>query len=100
MQPGLDWAVANGISDGTAPNAEITREQLATMLWRYSGAQAAEYDLAAFPDCDNISAWATDAIQWAVSEGIFRGDGAGLLNPKATASRAEIAQIIMNFMNR
>ena len=100
QQPGLHWAVANGISDGTMPEASITREQLATMLYRYAGSPEGEGDLASFADGDEVSLWALDAMEWAVDEEIFRGDGTGKLNPGGTATRAQIAQVIMNFMTR
>lgn len=98
MQPGIDWAIAKGISDGTNPEAAITREQLATMLWRYEGQPEGEGALDKFSDGADVSVWAADAMQWAVGAGIFKGDGAGVLNPGGTATRAEIAQVIYNYL--
>lgn len=97
-QPGLDWAVTNGVSDGTNPGAPITRQQLATMLYRYMGEPEGMGSLDGIRDAEEISAWAADAMRWAVAEGIFRGDGEGMLNPNGTATRAVLAQVMMNFM--
>ena len=99
-QPALDWAVAKGISDGRNPDGAISRQQLATMLWRCVGEPESEGSLDAFSDSDRVSAYAVDAMKWAVEEGIFRGDGAGKLNPTGLATRAHIAQVMMNFMTR
>lgn len=98
QQPALDWAAGTGISDGSAPDDAITRQELATILYRYMGQPACAGDLSAFADSDAISDWAQAAMQWAVGCGILRGDGSGTINPSACATRAEIAQIIMNFM--
>ena len=99
-QPAVDWAVAKGISDGQNPDAAITRQQLAVMLWRCVGEPESEGSLDAFSDGDQVSAYAVDAMKWVVEEGIFRGDGAGKLNPTGLATRAHIAQVMMNFMTR
>ena len=100
QQPGLDWAVANGISDGTFPDKSITREQLATMLYRWQGQPEGIGNLEDFADGNTVSDWAAEAMEWAVGEGIYRGNGSGILNPAGTATRAEIAQVIMNFLTR
>ena len=99
MQPGLAWAVENGISDGSDPEAPITRQQLATMLWRYEGKPEGQGSLAGYTDSASISDWATEAMEWAVGQGIFKGNGAGALNPEGKATRAEIAQVLMNYLN-
>lgn len=99
-QPAVDWAVAKGISDGANPDAAITRQQLATMLWRCVGEPESDGSLDAFSDSGRVSDYAVDAMKWAVEEGIFRGDGAGKLNPTGLATRAHIAQVMMNFMTR
>lgn len=98
QQPALSWAVANNVSDGSAPTAAITREELATMLYRYMSEPTTDYDLNSFTDSSSISDWAMPAMRWAVETGILRGEGNGTLNPTATATRAEVAQVIMNFM--
>lgn len=97
QQPGLDWAVENGISDGSAPDSAITREQLATMLYRFADSPAVQGSIDGFRDAQDVNSWAREAMCWAVSQGIFRGSGDGCLNPRGTATRAEIAQVIMNF---
>ena len=95
---GRDWAVANGISDGTNMEAPVTREQLAAILYRYAsfkGRDAAtlERELSAFADADSVSGWALDAMQWAVGTGLISGSN-GLLRPQSNASRAEVAAIL------
>ena len=90
------WAISSGISDGTNPNGSITREELVTMLWRYAGSPYATADLSVFSDSASVSSWANAAIQWAVSMGILAGNN-GRLNPRATATRAEVATILMRY---
>ena len=90
------WAIAAGVSDGTGANEAITREQLVTMLYRFAKSPAAEGTLAGFPDSGSVSAWAGDAMVWAVSAGIIGGSG-GQLAPGKGASRAELATILTRF---
>lgn len=96
-QAGMEWAVAEGVSDGTAPEGTITREQVATMLWRYAGQLAvAENYLAEFDDADEIHDWAAQAMNWAVSVGVITGGDNGL-DPQGTATRAELAAMLTRF---
>ena len=95
----LTWAVAQGISDGTRPEATITREQLVTMLYRFAGAPAAEGDLSAFTDGEAVSTWAREAAIWAVEAGILQGSG-GKLRPQDAATRAETAQLLWKYLQR
>jgi hypothetical protein len=90
------WAVTNGVSDGSDPDAPITREQIVTMLWRLCGRPEGRADLSGFADAGEISDWASEAMGWAVSVGLVQGRGDGILAPGAEAKRAEAAQIIMN----
>ena len=92
----LAWAVEEGISDGTHPDATITREQLVTMLHRFAGKPVAEGNLSAFTDGEMVSAWAKEAVAWAVKAGILQGSG-GKLRPQATATRAETAQLLWKY---
>ena len=78
-------------------NDSITREQLAVMLYRYSGGTAVTADLSTFSDAGSISDWAQEAMNWAVANQILSGDNTGKLNPGGTASRAEVAQMIYNY---
>ena len=99
-EAGVKWAVEKGISDGTNPNANITREQMVTMLYRYAGEPAVSGNLIeGFADADQVSDWAYEAMSWAVTNGIIRGNGEGL-NPQGTATRAEVAQILCNYINK
>lgn len=95
-EKGQTWAVENGVSDGTDFNGSITREQFATMLWRNLGEPEAEGGLSAFPDAQSVSDYAAGAMAWAVGAGVMNGmDGA--LNPGGTATRAQIAAMIMRY---
>ena len=95
-QKGMEWAKANGVSDGTNPEVNITREQLVTMLYRYAGSPAASGSLDNFSDASTVSSYAVNAMQWAVANGIVNGSN-GKLNPKNNATRAEVAAILMRF---
>lgn len=92
----VDWAKAKGISDGARLNGPITREQLAVMLYRYAGG-AAEAGTLSFADADMVSGWARDAVAWAADKGILTGRSADRLDPKGSATRAEVAAMLMRF---
>jgi hypothetical protein len=100
---GQKWAMDNSISDGTNMPGVITREQLATILYRY--AKQKGYDvsksaaLTAFSDADKVSGYAAEAMQWAVAEGLLQGSN-GKLNPQGSATRAQVATILMRFMEK
>lgn len=88
-----DWAVKHGVSDGTSPDGKITREQLATMLYRYAKERGmvkadAQADLSAFADGANVSPYAAEAMRWAVAAGIMNGMD-GSLVPQGEATRAD-----------
>ncbi len=96
------WAQAEGIVLGVteelfAPDKFVTREQIATILWRACGEEEIDIELS-FTDADTISPYAQAAMNWAVAYGIFQGDSKGNLNPTATATRAELATILMRFL--
>ncbi len=93
-----EWAVSQGISDGSNPNSEISREQLVSMLYRYAGAPKTESDLSSFSDADALSAWSVDAMRWAVENHIISGKGDNTLAPSAHATRAEIAAMMQRFI--
>ena len=92
----MNWAKANGVSDGTNPEVNITREQLVAMLYRYAGSPAANGSLDNFSDASTVSSYAVNAMQWAVANSIVNGSN-GKLNPKNNATRAEVAAILMRF---
>lgn len=85
------WAISAGISDGTDPDGAITREQIASMLYRYVGAEAAQGGLTAYPDAGQVSDWAAEGMAWAVAHGVITGKDGGRLAPQDTATRAEVA---------
>ena len=95
-EKGMNWAKANGVSDGINPTANITREQLVTMLYRYAGSPAADGRLDGFADAASVSSYAEKAMQWAVANGIVNGSD-GKLNPQDNATRAEVVAILMRF---
>lgn len=95
------WGMENGICDGTRMEEDVTREQLATMLWRYARYRgwdvSARGDVSAFSDADKISPFAEDAITWATGTGILGGKGEGILDPGGKATRAEFAAMLNRF---
>ena len=98
-----DAKIVSGMGEGLfAPNMEITREQMVVMLYNY--AKYKGYDVTAsaglskFADNASVSTWAQPAMQWAVAEGYISGMGDNQLAPQGTATRAEIASVIMRFM--
>ena len=92
-----EWAVEAGVSDGTDPMGNITREQLVTMLWRLNGSEVVTGSLTGFTDYDKVSDWAGNAMLWATVNGIIEGDEANALNPTAGCTRAQAAAMIMRF---
>ena len=96
------WASAEGIvlgnGEGFAPNDNITREQIATILYRYmkylGEDVSAKGDVSSFSDGGEVSAWAKDAMAWAVKVGLFQGNADGTLNPGGEATRAEVATLM------
>ena len=103
-----DWAdiVRVKLEDGTyGPNDTITREQLVTILYRYSAKSkflsiSPDYaGLKKFSDENEISEYAKPAMTWACERGIIDGKGNGILDPQGFATRAEVAKIILNYMN-
>ena len=99
----MNWAKANGVSDGTMPEVNITREQLATMLYSYAklkGVDTTQGGMAVreFNDYDSISAWANQSMAWAVNAGILSGRGNNTLAPTAGATRAEMAVMLQQFV--
>ena len=104
------WASKNGVVNGVGsgrfdPNGKVTREQMAVILFRYANQQGINTgkrgDFGKFADANKVSGYAVDALQWAVAEGIVGGSSEGgklLLNPQGNATRAEVATILMRFL--
>ena len=97
-EAGRQWAMANGVSDGTNMDQSLTREQLATMLYRYAGSPTVSGSLSGYTDVGNVSSWASDAMIWAVESGLINGMGGGILAPQGIATRAQVATILMRFL--
>ena len=101
------WAAKNGIVEGMtsstfAPDQAITREQLASILYRYAkwlGFSGYGSDISGYTDAGKVSGYAYDAMCWAVKTGVVTGTSAKVLDPQGTATRAAAAQMFMNFYN-
>ena len=99
------WAEENGFVNGInattfAPDLEVTREQMVTILYRYDGtAEADEKALAGFIDAASIAGYAKDAFAWAVSNGVVNGMSETNLVPVGTATRAQICAIVMRYLS-
>lgn len=101
------WAAENGITDGTSettfsPNDALTREQMATFLYRFANFEAGEPievtgDLSGYTDADLVADYAVDAMTWAVGEGVISGIGNNTLAPDNTASRAQMATVLTRY---
>ena len=94
---GTDWAKKNGISDGTDPTAPVTREQLATLLYRYAGSPSVSGTLHA-ADAASVSDYAKDALLWANQNGIVNGVGSNTIAPKDNAQRAQVAAMLARYL--
>ena len=102
----VNWAAANGVVSGVSetgfgPNNALTREQLALILYRFAQYKGYDVtgtsDLTAYADGSSVSGWAAEAMSWAVDAGLISGVGGNQIAPTGTASRAQVAQILMNF---
>ena len=114
--PGTDWyydavlwVQQNGIMQGYGdnlfgPGDPVTREQLAMIFYNYAKFKGydttASGDLSGFTDAGDLSPWAQEAMKWAVGSGVMSGKGNGILDPKGTATRAEIAAMLQNFIEK
>ena len=103
----VEWAAANNVVTGYPgnvfkPEQAITREQIATILYRAAGSPATtQNSLAGFPDAATVSSYATTSLNWAVEQGLINGigvQGVSYLRPRNTATRAQIAAIIMRYL--
>ncbi len=98
------WAMAGGVSDGTDPNGPVTREQFATMLYRYAAAKGYDVSIGestnilSYADFASISEYAIPAMQWACGSGIVTGVTDSTLVPQGTATRAQCAAMLMRFI--
>ena len=102
-EAGQQWAMQNGVSDGSNMDASLTREQLVTMFYRY--AQSKGYDttqggmaIREYADFEQISDYAVEAMTWAVNTGLISGTSTTTLSPQGLATRAQVATILMRFI--
>lgn len=101
---GVRWAAEQGIVSGYGdgkfgPNDQLNREQLAVMLYRYAGTPAHNGTVTGFQDANAVSAYAQEAMAWAIENGIISGTGNNTLNPKGTATRAQVATMLMRLVD-
>ena len=105
----VNWGQDSGVVEGYSsssfgPEDLVTREQVALMLYRYAKFNgintSARADLSGYVDSDQLSSWAEDAMKWAVSLGLFKGHGNGALDPRGSATRAQVAVILMRFCEK
>ncbi len=106
----VTWAAENGVVSGVGgsrfdPSGFVTREQTAEILYNYAHSKgydvSARADLTAFPDAGSVSGWAEKALSWANAAGLINGtvrDGQTILDPQGSASRAQVAMILMNYV--
>ena len=95
---GAQWAVEEGISDGTNLDQDLNREQLATMLWRYAGEPVPTASLDAYGDAASVSSYAQQAMAWAVETGLIQGVTGDTLRPQGEATRAQVSTILQRFV--
>ena len=99
IETAREWAVAEGVSDGENANGYVTREQFATMLWRYAGEPETDGSgVGVFDDGETVSIWAFDAMSWAVEHGIITGMTDTTLVPQGSVTRAQCAAMLMRFV--
>ncbi len=97
-EPGLAYCREKGLTDGAAPDADITREELVTLLWRYADSPEEGEPLAGYPDAGDVAPYARQAFAWAVENGLVIGTKDGRLAPGDCAARGEIAVILERFI--
>ena len=97
------WAAEEHIVEGmgnnlAAPQELVTRQQMVTMLFRYSGEEHAAYDLSGYTDVNDVSYYAVDAFEWAVAKGYISGMSATILAPQGTSIRAQAATVLYRYL--
>ena len=93
------WAVENGVSDGTNPKNDISRQEIVTMLYSLSGRPAVTGNLDSYTDKGSVSSWAFDALVWATEKDVMTGRGAGILDPRTALTRAEACTVILAYLD-
>ena len=103
IETAREWAVAEGVSDGENANGYVTREQFATMLWRYASGKGYDVSIGedtnilSYADFADLSKYAIPAMQWACGAGIVNGTSESTLTPQGEATRAQVAAMLMRF---
>ena len=94
----VDQKIVQGYNGTLIPREPAIRGQVAAMLWRYAGNPVSQGSLDGFTDAGQVSAYAAEALRWAVGAGLITGTDAGTLNPQGEASRAEVAAMLTRFI--
>lgn len=99
-EKGVQWAMATGVSDGTNPDGQISREQMVAMLWRVAGRpevkDSAKFQ--SFRDAGSVAGYAREAMAWAIENGIVSGVDASTISPQGTATRAQVAAVLARYV--
>ena len=99
------WAAQNGIVDGYGdntfrPGKELTREELAAILYRYADAKPVTADMSRYTDWNDVSGWAADAVRWAAANGIMEGVTDSTLSPGTSAQRVQVAAMLLRLLEK
>ena len=100
MAEAQTWAVSAGLSDGSAPAAEVTRQQLVTYLWRLAGSPDTSFALDPYTDAARIAPYAAEAMAWAAEQGLMNGTSAQTLSPGNVVTCAQTAVILARYSER
>ena len=93
------WANENGVSDGSSPKNNISRQEIVTMLYSLSGRPEVTGNLDSYTDNGSVSSWAFDALVWATEKGVMTGRGEGILDPRTALTRAEACTVILAYID-
>lgn len=97
MEEAQRWVISTGLSDGSTPLANVSRQQFVTFLWRLSGSPETAYRPELYVDFAEIAPYAVEAMSWAVEAGIISGTSSNTLSPDGSVTRAQAAVILERF---
>jgi len=101
MAAAKDWAIANGIADGTLPGTDATRQEVVLMMWKAFGKASADTSkLNTYKDAASVSAEAQTAMAWAIERGIVSGYDDNTLRPNATITRGAFSAILHRYLGK
>ena len=99
-EKGHKWAVENGITYEGSMSVAVSRQSMFTMIWRMLGCPASDHDIGHFTDTDGLTQYTQEAARWAVEIGLIQGNGDGTMDPTGTVTRGQLAQFMMNFIQK